>query len=322
MRSDRQPELSVILVTPDRYAPLRETVGCLLRQTVRDALEIVLVAPAEDALELDPSELDPFLCHHVVEVGPLTTTGAAMAAGVRRATAPVVAYAEEHSYPEPAWAEAVIRRHREPWAAVGWPLRNANPGSLIAWASLLTDFASWVAPVEGGEVSRLPGHHAAYKRDVLLAYGDRLAAMLEVEGVLHFDMRRNGLRLYLEPSVSSLHVNVSRLGSYFQAEYLGGRTFAAARARSGRWSPLKRILFVAGAPLIPLVRLRRILADVRRAGLTRQVMPRTLPALCFGVTAHTVGEIAGYTLGSGRAQQRRIGIELQRRRHLGRRERE
>src|SRR5437764_14845225 len=57
------PEMSVILVTPDRFETLRETVEHLRAQTAKDRLEIVIVAPSEAELALDPAELDGFAGH-------------------------------------------------------------------------------------------------------------------------------------------------------------------------------------------------------------------------------------------------------------------
>src|SRR5262245_18353145 len=110
-------------------------------------LELVIVAPSEAALNLDIIDTASFHLVRLVEMDEITSTGRAIAAGVRAATAPVVAYAEEHSYPAPDWAEALIKAHRQPWAVVGVAMANANPSNKVSWASLYTDFGPWVEPV-------------------------------------------------------------------------------------------------------------------------------------------------------------------------------
>ena len=55
------PELSVILVTPESYAPLRPTVRHLHAQGVRDRLELVIVAPNHAGLRIEDPRLDDFL---------------------------------------------------------------------------------------------------------------------------------------------------------------------------------------------------------------------------------------------------------------------
>jgi hypothetical protein len=314
--SDR-PALSVVLVTPARFAALRTALAHLRAQSVRERIELVIVAPSTEGLELDSSELEGFHGHRLVEAGAITMTGAPIAAGVRAARAAVVAYVEEHSYPQPGWAEALIRAHEGSWAAVGATIVNANPERMTSWASMFTDFGPCVAPVAGGEQGTLAWHHISYKRDLLLAYGSRLEAMLDLEGNLLRDLAARGHRLLLEPAAVSAHVNVSRLGSYLRSEFHGGRAFAATRATAAGWSPARRMLQAAGGPLVPMVRLRRVLREVRRSGRFRQLVPGILPPLLLGLGGFALGEMAGYVLGTGSARQRRVGIELERHLHTG-----
>lgn len=184
------PALCVVIATPDRYATIRKTIRHLRAQKVRDRLEIVLVAPSAAELGLDESEMRDFHRFHVVEVGPINSTARARAIGVRHASAPVMALAEDHSYPAPGWAEAMIDAHKEGWAAVGPVMANANPRSMISWANLLIEYAPWLEPLTARVAAHLPGHNGSYKRDVLLKYGDRLEAMLDAESVLYWDLRR------------------------------------------------------------------------------------------------------------------------------------
>jgi glycosyltransferase involved in cell wall biosynthesis len=316
------PEMSVVMVTPDHYETVRKTIRYLREQTVKDRLEVVIVAPSADELGIDELELKDFPQVRVVEVDRISSTGGAIAAGLRRASAPVVAYAEEHSYPDPRWAEALIQAHRQPWAAVGGVLANANPGSMISWASLLTDFAPFMEPAVAGETDSLPWHHAAYKRAILLEYGSMLQTMLETEGILHRDLRARGYRLYLEPAAKSHHLNISLLSSYIRAELHGGRLFGAARARYGRWSILRRLLYIGGMPLIPLVRLWRILREVRGPGRPSYLLLRALPPMILGLVAHATGEVAGYAFGAGNSAQCRLTFELNRQRHVAEHDRQ
>ena len=93
--------MSVVLVTPDRYDTVRKTVEYLRAQTVADQLEIVIVAPSTATLNFDAADRTAFGRVRMVEVGEIKSTGKAIAAGVREASAPVVSFAEEHAYPVP-----------------------------------------------------------------------------------------------------------------------------------------------------------------------------------------------------------------------------
>jgi GT2 family glycosyltransferase len=319
MSAPTRPELSVILVTPDRFETIRRTVTWLGAQTVHDQIEVVIVAPSREALGLDGHELDVFHGFRVVETGTVRSVAAGHAAGVREAGGPVVVFAEDHSYPQPGWAEALIAAHRGPWAAVGPVVANANPRTAVSWADFLPGYGPWLDPTPGGVVDYLPGHNSSYKRDVLLELGPELDPMLNAESVLHWELQARGHRLYLEPSAKTRHFNFSRLSSYLHATFLHARTFAAERARGGRWGPSRRLAYAAAWPLIPLVRLRRAFRDLRRAP-SHGVFPRVLPPVLLGLTVSALGEATGYLLGPGQAPEKVGAYEFHRDRHMTRRD--
>src|SRR5688500_17795973 len=111
--------MSVILVTPGRFSIVACTVEHMRAQTVRDRLEIVIVAPSREQLQLDERKLDGFCRIQVIEAGKLKSIADGNAAGIRHASAPIIALTENHCFPEPGWAEALIRAHRESAAVVG-----------------------------------------------------------------------------------------------------------------------------------------------------------------------------------------------------------
>jgi len=148
------------------------------------------------------------------------------------------------------------------WTGIG----NANPESLISWEYLFTAYGRWAEPAEPGEIDDVPPHNSACKRGVLLECGPELETVLEVETNLHWELRARGHRLYLEPAARTHHVDFMLLSPFVRAEFHYGRLFAAAR--SARWPILWRFMYTCGGPLIPLVRLLRVLSG-------------TAPGRCF-----------------------------------------
>lgn len=311
----RAAQMSVVLVTPNQYGAIRETMEQLQAQTVVDQLEIVIVAPSARALDCDPAHWSAFGRVRVVEIGEIKSTGKAIAAGVLESSAPVVSFAEEHAYPDPGWAEALIQAHRNTWAAISGTISNANPGNIVNWASFFTDFGPWAEPAAAGEICQLAWHHAAYKRGVLLEYGSELETLLETESLLHAKLQARGYRFYLEPAAKTKHVSISRLSSYIISQFNSARLFAANRARSQKWSPFRRLFSICRLPLVPFVRLGRIVREILRAGRKRELLPRILPPLILGVVADALGQVAGFAFGPGNAAQCMIKFELTRCQH-------
>jgi hypothetical protein len=311
------PGLSVIFTT-DEYATIRRTMAALRQQTVPTELEVVIVTPDAAHLGIDAEDVRPFAATRVIDTGPLASLRTPKAAGIFAASAPLVVLAESHCFPEPGWAEALIDAHRQPWAAVGPAVGNANPNSMISWSNLLIDYGPWLAPHAGGPIDALPANNTSYKREILLDYGATLGALLDAETILHADLRAKGHRLYLEGRAVALHLNISRLSAWLPERFYAARVFASARAQA--WSALRRLAYVAGGPLIPIVRFRRILADVQRAGLQPVLLPRVVPALAVGLLASAVGEVVGYLFGRGHGVERLTEYELHRERYLAHRD--
>jgi GT2 family glycosyltransferase len=317
-----EPDLTVVLVTPDQYQTLRAVVRHLRAQTARDRLEIVIVAPAREGLGLIETDLEGFVRFRVVEAGTPWSLAKARADGIRAASAPVVALVEDHCFPDPGWAAALIAAHRQPWAAVGPAIANANPRTRLSWANLLIAYGRWVAPEAGAEVDDIPGNNSSYKRALLLEYGSELERMLEREAVLHEDLRAKGHRFYLEPQAKAYHQNASRLTSAIWTRFQAGRLFGAMRARNGRWSLLRRLLYIGGAPLIPLMHLRPVLQHARRAARQRPLLPGLRGAVVGLLAVAGAGEMIGYAFGPGKALQQLTDSEFQRERQLTKRDRQ
>lgn len=310
-----RPELAVVLPT-DRLATIEETLAALRRQSVVQALEIVIVAPTAAAIL--PADVGGGF-HDVLVVAcdgidEPRWLARARAAGVRRATAPVVALGETHSYPEPEWAAAHLAAHGEPCAAVGARMRNANPESVLSWANLFVDFAPWVERAERGPMTALPGHNTSYKREVLLARGERLAAALASETLLDEELRAEGHELLFEPAAATRHLNLAT-PFWFVERFDHDRLWAALRGSD--WSWPRRALYVVGAPLIPCVRFARIYPDLRRAGRGGDLL--LAAAVLLGLAAGAAGEAVGYaSRRDGGSARRMQEVELHRRRFAGR----
>lgn len=314
MKVTSAPSLSVVVVTTDSYESVRRTVQGVSQQTVREAVQLIIVVPSCQRLDLI-EELAGF--HSVVqlEVGTVVEQGPARAAGARSATAPIVAFLEDHVFPQPDWAEALIEAHREPWAAVGPIVLNANPDTMVSWTQFLLAYGEF-SESNAGVVDTLPGRNCSFKRDLLAGYGPELDVMMDAETALLWDLRRAGHQLYLEPKARIGHLNMERLRPWLLTEFHGGRVLASTRAHG--WSIGRRLVYLFGSPLIPLVRAGRVLAGTREHLYQHRLLPRVLPWLMLGLVASALGEMVGYAAGKGAAGRAMMQLETHRDRFLRR----
>jgi glycosyltransferase involved in cell wall biosynthesis len=314
-----QPALSVILVTPGSYRIIERTVAALGQQTVREQIELVIVCPAEDRLELAAAYVDCFCSVRVVERNPLRTLAAARTAGIQAAAAPIVALGEDHAFPEPGWAEALIQAHRSGCTAAGPEFLNANP-SLMSWISLVMDYGRWIRPLSIGPTDDVPGHNSAWKRSVLLDYGTDLERMIQAPTLMHWDLRAKGHQLHSEPAAKVRHVNISQPMSFLRDHFHGARVFAGARSRSWTW--IRRLVYSAAAPLFMVRKVRAWRGHIRRIGLEKELFPKAWPILLISALLSSLGEMLGHIFGIGRAEERVFQYDANRQPFLSARERQ
>lgn len=308
------PALAAIVVIPDTYDTVRRTMGALRAQTAAGQMEVVLVAPSDQQIRIDESELECFWGWRLVEVERITSIASGFVAGVCEAQAPIVALTEDHSFPDAAWAEVLIAAHRQPWAAVGPSMRNGNPDKIVSWADFHQAYGEWAAPVSSQTVRHLPGHNSSYKREILLGFGSELTVLMEAESVLHRHIRAHGYKLLLEPATCTTHLNFASWSSWIPSRYYAGRQFAATWAHS--WSRPRRLLFTVASPLIPWVRLWRIQKHVRR-GHRPGFAFRVLPVVLVGLLIEGLGQMMGYAAGYGVSIEKMATYEFHRVEHGG-----
>ena len=310
-----RPALSVVLVATDRFADVRRTARHLQAQTVRDRVELVVVGPEPGSLgDARPDELEGFWGVQTVYAGgPIDNVDKAAAPGIRAASAPLVGLVEDHAFPEPGWAEAVVAAFDAPdgpWAAVGSTVENANPDSPLSWTNQLLAYGTWTEPVHRGPTGHVSRHNITFRKAVLDEYGDRLVDFLGRDGGLLLDLGRRGHRFFLEPAARVRHANPSLLASTVGLRFKGGRVYAATRARMGGWSAAKRAVYVAGSPAFPVLRYRKLHPKLPTAGW------RVLPALALGLVLDAAGQAVGFAAGAGGAADDLAAFEFDRNRHM------
>lgn len=300
------PALSVIVLA-DRYQTIRRLVEHLCAQTIAGEIELVVACPFPKGFEVPNAAARPLASIKVVEA-PLLPMGAARAAAVRAATAPVVVLGETHAFPAPDWAERLLRAHEGPWQAVAPGLENANPESARSWSGFLMDYGHWLADLPGGEIDEPPSYNAAWKRQALIDRPE-LKELPDPTGRAPLD----GARFLHEPSARVAHVNVARRGAWSAERYYGGRLFGARRSRG--WPITRRLLYFGGSPLVPLIRLRRTRPAAALVRVDSDLPRGTLVAVALGSVVWALGEAIGYIAGAGIAEARMSEYELHKERY-------
>jgi hypothetical protein len=292
--------MSVILVTSTNVADLHLNLRALSAQTVRDELELILVAPRDETATEDVSGLVGFHSMSVMRLPDVTSRGSAAAAAVRTARGEIVALMENHAFPEADWAEQILRAHEGPWTAVGPRVDGMNLRSWTSRAYRLIFYGWLTGRDQPEETTHLPWHNTTYKRHHLRPFMSHLEAMLDHEGRFHRILSAQGHRFYFCPAARLRHANVSRLRPVLQLAFCTGRIFACERHHEWRW--WRRVAFAAAWPLFPWIRLAQMRPDYRRIA-REEPMWFLLPLVLLLLHLMALGESAGYLFGIGRAAE-------------------
>ena len=318
MKTERSPLISVIITSISGYESIRTTIEHLQKQTVADSLEVIVISPSLSLTASEEEAFRHFYSYVWIETDLETGLYDAWVRAVHESQAPIVAFGENHAFPEPEWAEALIKAHKGPWAGVGSVIKNANPGSVNSWAQLYMTYGRWTGPVETGEAEDIPGHNSSYKRSILLEYGSELKYLLIRTNIMNMDLRARGHRLYMDKSAAVNHVNVSKTSSIPIDLFYNGQLYTAALAHYQKWSFLKRIFHALLEPLIMLRYFQGTIHFLRRDGRSEKLIPAALPIIITGLTFHFLGKLKGYVVGFGNAQEKINSYEFDRIKHLKR----
>jgi hypothetical protein len=310
------PALTVLVATSGRGRTVRRTLRHLSAQTIAERVEVILIGPEASSFDdLAPAETAGFAHCRRLDIGPFDEVERAFVPGIRAATAPLVALLENHVYPERGWAAAIVRAFEGPWSAVGSIITNANTDTATSWVEHLMTYGRHDETARGGEVARIPRNNSAFRRDVLLAFGDGLPDVLARDGGLLDTLRRDGHRFFRETGARMRHLNPSLTRSMLRLRFHSGRASADTRARAEGWSRGRRMLYAVASPAFPLLRLRAMWPGLR-AHPARAEMPVIAPLLALALVLDAVAQATGFAFGAGRSAVNAGLYDLDREPHL------
>jgi hypothetical protein len=297
--------LTVATVSGAQRRRAQRQLAAIAAQTIAAEIEVFVV---DTRPEMDPLELPSGLEVSVLR-RPSLSFGEARALAARAARTEIVAYLEDHCYPDPGWAEALAGAYREPWASVCYAVGNANPRARGSRITHLAHYGEWEFPAPG-RVSSLPGNNVSYRREVLLGVGSDLDAMLMADYNLHNRLRREGLPLAAEPAARVRHENEGVLDGCRSAVAYS-RVLAVERARLEGWRLGRRLTHAVMILLSgPLLRLARLLRATRRRPRKLGLVVLYSPAILAQYLASSFGESLGCLFGPGRGVARLMYWEV------------
>lgn len=300
--SQPPPLLSAIVTVGSCRDRAQRVLHALCAQSVAESIEVIVVdlaaensprlhtAPQVRTIYLPRPRNEPY-AH-------------ARGEGVRHATAPVVAFLEDHCFPARDWAQLLIEIHKGPWAAVGYGFVNANPKTYLSRASMIVDYGLWMHPASHGPANFLAGNNVSYKREILASFGDQISTVLAPDFNLQETLVKRGLPMFVESRALAAHQNFTRLSGLLHANHAYCRLLAANRADAQSWSRVRRIVYGCVTPLsAPTIKFLRLVQSLRGRLTLLPAVVAAVPIIGIVFCWAAIGESFGYLFGRGTAEQ-------------------
>ncbi len=288
--------LSVVIVGRDGLRSLHSILTCLKEQTIAHRIEVLAVAPRALMPDAPPDEYaHAFGDLRFIAVDRIGNRGRAAAAGVRTATAPVLAFTENHCFPDPDWAETLVAEYADGVAGVAPAVLNANPASVLSWAIYGAGYALFADAHPAREIGEMPMHNASYRRALLEPLDSELEELLSDERNLQARLKDDGARFLFRPAARTRHINEATWRLVLGLNWINGRRYGGQRAKE--WSIIRRVAYSAAFPLLSINVLRATLKRLGRIGSRPSVGARLFLLIWAQSLAHTLGEAGGYLFG-------------------------
>ncbi len=214
--------------------------------------------------------------------------------GIEQARADYVAIIEEHCTAREDWVKTILNIIKEPVAAVGGVVEDANYERLMDWAVYFTEYNSYMPPAERGAATDVCAANCVYRRDLLLKYLPPSGSGYWEAGLNH-KLKEAGEEFINEPDLVVYHTGPFGLFYYLHQRFLFSRAFAGTRREN--MSKAFRAMYLFLAPLlIPLLWARtaaRVLSKKQHVGKFLQVTPHMIPITATYVAGEAVGFLAG-----------------------------
>ncbi|MDQ4074792.1 MAG: glycosyltransferase family 2 protein [Chloroflexota bacterium] len=286
-------KLSIIMTTYNARSVVEHSLASLEAQTIRKALEVIVVDSSTDGTAELVAERFPAV--QLYRFTQRKYCGDARNVGIAHARSNLIAFLDADCIADPTWAAEIIAAHHQaPHPLIGGTVDNANPQHTVGWAHYFCEFSAWMPGSPQQEVEEVPGCALSLKRWAFERYGPFLMGRYCSDSALHWKMARDGHQPLLAPSIRIAHTNIEGLRAFLAHEVQHGRHFGTVRCQEQNFSLLKKGLYALLSPLLPVLLFWRSARRIVRKHIYRQQFWRVAPLVLLGQSAWAYGEFLGY----------------------------
>lgn len=300
-----KPLLSVVVTVVDGGDVLRRFLRALTSQEDPPAMEILVPFDSSKAgvaqVCAEFPTVTPVPMGEVPTFRPITTAAGQhemfdrqRVAGLNRAIGELIAILEDRAPPRPNWVRTAVRLHRQhPYGVIGGAIEPARQ-RLLNWSFYVCDFTRYGLPFASEPRTWISDINVCYKRAMMDSTREIWRERFN-EAKVHWTLAERGETLFLSNElIVDYHTPYQSLGEVLPERFGWGRLYGSVLATTV--SPLRRLILIALAPLIPVrLLLRHGLAHAKRGNLAKYLKASPIIAayLLFWTAGETWGNITG-----------------------------
>lgn len=286
--------LSVIIAASNDLPSLERCLLSLEPQGKADDTEVIVASNYADGVSERLNSQFSYVKH--ISLPKTATVPELRTAGMNMANGEIIALLEDHCFFHSDWCAEIKRAHESVYDVIGGAVENASVNRPVDWAVYLYEYGKYMLPLNAGITDALAGNNVSYKRAILEQLKTQYTAGF-FETFINNELRDAGNSLYLSPSAIVYHRKNYRVKETLIQCFHHGRLFAGKRTEQAGIA--KRLKFILGSVILPVLLPGRILLRAWQKGRCRKELLRAVPLLLLFMTSWSFGEFCGYTFGAG-----------------------
>lgn len=275
-----------------------ETLAMLRAQERAPPYEVVIVDRRNDRVS------DVIRSHHpevrLILCPPETSLPEMRTIALEHASGDYVVVTEDHCVPSANWLAKILETFRNAppaTVAVGGCLENGICDTAFDWATFFCEYSAFMAPIQSGPATTLPGVNITYRRSALAKLDRCVLTSGFWESTAHRLLNPSGQAFFLNNDISIVHKKRFSRSEFIRQRYLYSRYYAGLRSCN---EPLiRRWMMCALNIALPPILLFRIVKNVITRRAKYGELFSALPDLTFFTLIWAGGEMVGYLRGPG-----------------------
>jgi len=279
-----EPKLSVIIPTHNSEKTIEKCINSIVSQKFpRNEFEIIVV---DDGSKDKTTELAKKAGADVVMNIDPCFQGTARNIGAKNARGNFLAFLDSDCIARDCWLQIIAKELKEN-DAIGGPVLNGNPNSLVAWSEYLIEFSEFHEHRKRSTVQFVPGCSQAYKKNIFFKVGGFSEQRLAEDVKIGHELTKSGINVVFVPELQINHLCRTEFNRYISNAKIGGKySIIASKEVPSIYSSLATSKWK-----IPIIFLVKFGARAKRARNAKKLMKfiECFPLILLGIGAFCSG---------------------------------